>query len=127
MHRFRSSKALFRLRLGSFLFILLFVSLAFLIPAVVWGTFLQHSSDLHYASIALGVAVISGLGYMMFGSGVRCPLCHGPLIGKSGASRSQKAARLLGSYRLAVASRVILLGRFRCPYCGEPCKCDTRD
>jgi hypothetical protein len=60
------------------------------------------------------------------GSGVRCPLCHGPLIGKPGFNRNRKASRMLGSYRLAVAARVLFLGRFRCPCCGEPCKCESR-
>ncbi|MEP4076928.1 hypothetical protein [Haloferula sp.] len=126
MHRFRSSKALFRLKLGSLFFILLFVSLALLIPAVIWGTVLNHSDDLLYAEIALGAAVVCGLGYLMVGSGVRCPLCHGPLIGKPNCSRNRKAARMLGSHRLAVASRVLTIGCFRCPCCGEPCKCDVR-
>ena len=127
MHRFRSSKALFRLRLGSFLFILLFVGLFLLIPAIIWGTILEHSDDLYYSGIILGITVLCGLGYLMIGSGVRCPLCHGPVIGKPGCSRNPRAARMFGSYRLGVASRVLLLGRFRCPCCGEACKCDTRD
>jgi hypothetical protein len=127
MHRFRSSKSLFRLRLGSFFFLLLLVGLVALLAAVIWEAVLRHGEEFRFTIIALGITAISGLGYLVIGSGVRCPLCHGPLIGKPGCSRNRKAARMLGSYRLAVAARVLLLGRFRCPCCGEPCQCETRN
>lgn len=126
MHKFRSSKTLFKLRIGSFLFVVLFSCLAVLVPAVIWEIVLHPGEFPRYTVAVLGTTLISGLGYLVIGWGVRCPLCHGPLIGKPGCSRSSKAPRMFGSYRLAVASRVLLLGRFRCPCCGEPCKCETR-
>ena len=126
MHRFGSSRALFRLRLGSFFFILLYIGMWLLIPAVLWGTVLGHREDLYYSAIIIGVILVSGLGYLIIGSGVRCPLCHGPVIGKPGFSRNKKAVRTIGSYRLNVALRVLLIGRYRCPCCGEPCQCKTR-
>jgi hypothetical protein len=112
--------------LGSFFFVLLVLSAVLLVPAVIWGTVLDHKEDLYFAGIALGVAVFSGFGYLLVGAGVRCPLCHGPLIANPKCSRNRKASRTLGSYRLGVASRVLLLGKFRCPCCGEPCKCEAR-
>jgi hypothetical protein len=77
------------------------------------------------ATILLACAVVSGILYLMTGAGVRCPLCHGPVLRRPGYARNQKATRLLGSYRLKVALKVLLVGRFRCPCCGEPCKCQT--
>ncbi len=127
MHKFRSGKTLFRLRLGSLLFILSFVCLALMVPALIWEILLHSGQNLQHTIGALASTVGCGLGYLMVGWSVRCPLCHGPLIGKTGCSRSSKAPKMFGSYRLAVAIRVILLGRFRCPCCGEPCKCETRE
>ena len=126
MHRFRSRNTLFKLRLGSFFFILLILGLLGLIAAIVWEVILNHGDELLFTAIAVGVTLASGLAYLIIGFGVRCPLCHGPLIGKPGCSRNRKAARMFGSYRLAVATRVLVLGRFRCPCCGEPCKCEAR-
>lgn len=100
-------------------------SAVLLIPAVFYGTFLPEKNGMTVAAILLASAVVSGILYLMTGAGVRCPLCHGPVLGRPGCSRNQKATRLLGSYRLDVALKVLLLGRFRCPCCGEPCKCQT--
>lgn len=126
MHKFRSNKTLLKLRLGSFLFILLFFCLALLVPAVVWEVILQPGNGLQYTITVLAATFVSALGYLLIGSGVRCPLCHGPVIGKPSCARNHRAARMLGSYRLAVATRVLFLGCFRCPCCGEPCKCEAR-
>ncbi|MGB6219451.1 hypothetical protein [Haloferula sp.] len=108
------------------MFLLFTLSVVLLIPAILWATVLDHREDLYLSGVFLGIAIPSGLIYLMVGSGIRCPLCHGPLIANPRCSRNRKASRLLGSYRLAVTSRVLLFGRFRCPCCGEPCICDAR-
>ncbi|MEM1082854.1 MAG: hypothetical protein AAGI48_01935 [Verrucomicrobiota bacterium] len=92
-------------------------------PAVVYGTVFGGDDGLLIAAFLLVSAALSGILYLMVGSGVRCPLCHGPVLGRRSCVHSQKARKMFGSYRLGVASRVLLVGHFRCPYCGEACKC----
>lgn len=41
--------------------------------------------------------------------------------------KNRRARRLLGSYRLRVATGVLLRDRFLCPYCGEATKMAVRE
>ncbi len=65
--------------------------------------------------------------YWLAALGVHCPLCRARLLIAHGCARSPKAARLLGSHRLAVALAALTGRSFRCPYCGEPCIGRVRD
>ncbi len=65
--------------------------------------------------------------YCPLSSSVRCPLCQGRPIVRSGSSRNWKAKPLLGSHRLRVAGAVIFKNCFRCPHCGEVTAMQARE
>lgn len=125
MHRFHSRRSLIRLRFGSLLYLLFSFSIIALFPAIIWVVFLDHKEDQLLPLIILGTAMISGIICLIVSTGVRCPLCHGPLLSNPGCSRSNKARKIFGSHRLGVAVYVLLFKHFRCPCCGEPCRCTT--
>jgi hypothetical protein len=56
-----------------------------------------------------------------------CPLCITPVLASKNCSRHRSARRLLGSYRLRVATSVLFTGTFRCPYCGESTILEARE
>jgi predicted RNA-binding Zn-ribbon protein involved in translation (DUF1610 family) len=66
-----------------------------------------------------GAAILLWIFYGLFASGVPCPLCHARVIAKNRCALNRRAKRSFGSHRLRVAIGVLLLNRFRCPYCGE--------
>lgn len=126
MHSFRSTRSLARLRIGSFFYLLFIVTFVLILPAILWEKLLGRPYGLIAAAALTAACILSALIYLLVGSNVRCPLCHGPLLGNPRCSRNRNAQRTFGSYRLAVACRVMFLGRFRCPCCGEACRCQAR-
>ena len=70
-------------------------------------------------AITAGVFIFLCLLQIWFSSQCRCQLCQSPLLKSLKCSKSIKASRLFGSYRLKVATSTIFTGKFRCPYCGE--------
>jgi hypothetical protein len=57
----------------------------------------------------------------------KCPLCRSGIMTSKHCAKHRDAGKLLGSYRLRVAATVLLLNRFRCPYCGESTRCRIKD
>ncbi len=125
MHRFRSRRSIFRLRVSSLSFLLFLLFTVALPPAAVWGFLFGDARGVKLTLVALPASLVFGILYLIFSANLRCPLCHGPLLSNPRCSRSRKADQLLGSYRLAVATRALLVGHFRCPCCGEPCRCQV--
>ncbi|GAA5483813.1 hypothetical protein [Haloferula sargassicola] len=83
----------------------------------------SHSPSL-VASLGLigGLVLLGVLAFALSGN-VRCPLCHVPILRRSGATMNSRHRRtVFGSPRLYVATRVAFGNHFRCPYCGEPCE-----
>lgn len=122
LHRFATRSLLVRLRLAC-LFLILFATSCFLVPAaVVWGTVLHDPRGLQASMILLPAAFISGLLYLMIGSGVRCPLCRGVVLKRLGGTpTNSKARKIFGSHRLAIILGAFFAGHYRCMHCGEPC------
>lgn len=127
MHQYRSKSPVIWIRLTAFFFCLfLLVGLglaAFAVYAVLHSTHEMMIRLLY----AIGTFVGCWLVYMYSALMCKCPLCRsGPMTPKRCAKHRQ-AGRLFGSYRLRVAATVLLLNRFRCPYCGESTRCRVKE
>lgn len=121
MHRFATKSLLRRLKVSSLIVILIpFLALA-LAGMLVWVLFM-HDPDL----LRLTLKLLIGFAGVIFvlaivGFSLRCPLCRATLIRRPSCSVHPKAERALGSLRMKIATRTLLRGHFRCPYCGEFC------
>jgi hypothetical protein len=93
----------------------------------IWTLVAMDSLLLQISIAVLVFAVLSGVTHLVTAFRVRCPLCHGKPLVSQKCTRHRNARTSLGSYRLAVVKGVLLRGRYRCPYCGEPCECATRE
>lgn len=51
-------------------------------------------------------------------SGLRCLICPTPILKSRGSAKHKTAIKVLGSYSLGMAFRVIFAKRFRCMHCG---------
>lgn len=100
-------------------FLMYVLAAAPVIPLLV-AFFVTSRRDLALESLRFGAAaILLWVIYGLFASGVPCPLCHVRVIAKNRCSLNRRAKRSFGSHRLRVALGVLLLNRFRCPYCGE--------
>ena len=127
MHAFHSHRSLLQLRLSSLalwgMLVFFLLSMGMGLVAVVQADFLAMKRTFFCECL---VVILALLHRLMAGS-ASCPLCRNqPLVAK-GCQKHRKAHRLLGSYRLEVASSVLLHNSFRCPYCGESSRCCVRD
>ena len=75
---------------------------------------------------ALAIAGVVVLAQWMVAARASCPLCFGPVLGCKKCAMHNKAEKLLGSYRLRVATDITFSNTFRCPYCGEPTLLELR-
>jgi hypothetical protein len=107
------------LKIGSLLWILLYLCLLMLPAALIWGMGFHDPDGLRAAFILLVAIPVVGILQFAVASQVRCPLCHGPLLKRPQCAISAKARRVFGSLRTRVALGALLLGRIRCQYCGE--------
>ena len=120
MHRFPTQSSVFRCRFAALLFIFRWLSPVVGFPILVWA---MAVDDLEWFMIGLVVVVALPVVIVVqwiVASRVRCPLCLTPPLLDRRCSKNQKATQFLFSYRLNVALSALFLGRFRCPYCGEP-------
>lgn len=144
MHKLSSPYILKRLRMGSFLLVLdagLVLAGALLTAR---GLVLHSRIDRNMAEeqqivdwdhepelwCGLGMLAASPVVYgvqRMLSWGARCPLCMTPPLIHKSCQTNRNARRLFGSHRLRVALSVLFQGRFVCPYCGEPTKCELRN
>lgn len=122
MHRFATRSILIRLRLAALLLIVFTASCALSPLAVAWGVLIHDPRGIQASFILIPTVAVSGILFLMVGSGVRCPLCRGPVLRRpAGVSVNSKARRLLGSYRFRVICGLFFAGHFRCFHCGEAC------
>ena len=49
----------------------------------------------------------------------RCQLCMAPLLSRAKCNEHHSAKKLFGSYRTRLAAAALIIGRFRCYFCGE--------
>jgi predicted RNA-binding Zn-ribbon protein involved in translation (DUF1610 family) len=126
MHSFRTKRHIFWLKVSALHFVILIlvacavVVFAFLAFLHVDGKFMTWSL------IGMVGCVWVGLVYRLAAGITKCPLCQSePMVSKK-CRKHRDAVKLMGSYRLMVASTTLLLNRFRCPYCGESSRCRVR-
>lgn len=126
MHRLPSQSAVVRFRLSAYLLIastlLILGSFIFL----GYSFFFNHQDHLILAASLIGVGVIVMIIHLISAARARCPLCLTPSLAKKSCSKNRGAQRFLGSYRLKVATSIILTNSFRCPYCNEPTVLEVR-
>lgn len=126
MHRLPSRSALVRFRLSAWFFILGLLVIPAGIAYLGWAAFSHDQKHILFSSGVIGVGVVFVILQWISASRARCPLCLTPSMAKKNCSKNRNARRLLGSYRLRVASSIILKGSFRCPYCNEPTALEVR-
>jgi hypothetical protein len=91
--------------------------------AVLHASVLAMKGTIFCVCLVVALALL----YRLMAGSASCPLCRNqPLVAK-GCQKHRKAHQLLGSYRLEVASSVLLHNSFRCPYCGESSRCLVRE
>ena len=126
MHRLPNQYLVTRFRFAAWLFLgnwLLVVVAMALLGYSLWVVD-PHLS--HLAIALLGLAVLVTVAQWLIAAHARCPLCIGRPLAHKSCAIHRNTRRLLGSYRLRVAMSVAFLGRFRCPYCGEPTAIEVR-
>lgn len=126
MHRLPSQAAINRFRLSAYLFILSFVVLIVGFGYLGWAVYVNQHNHIIFGSITIGVGILISIFQWIAAARARCPLCLVPSMAKKNCSKNRNARPLLGSYRMRVASSIILHGNFRCPYCNEPTVLEVR-
>ena len=127
MHRLPSSSSIFRFRCSS---LLLWLSvLCFLSGLVVmaYGFFHSRNDLVVSGSEVVAAGLTAYLLEWALSSRARCPLCMIPPLHPKRCQKNRRARRLLGSYRLQVATSVLFRDHFQCPYCGEATKIAVRE
>ncbi|MGA0846048.1 MAG: hypothetical protein ACO3RV_05860 [Luteolibacter sp.] len=127
MHHFRQPHQRFRLLLCSLSFVLCGFSILGAGGLMLAGLILGNRELMWYALGWFAFGIGTGLIYLLTMKSAKCPLCRGELMCSHGYVPHKRALRLFGSVRMGVAIPALLLQRFRCPYCGEPCSCRPKD
>jgi hypothetical protein len=127
MHAFHSHRPLWHLRLSSLalwgMLVGFLLAMGMGLIAVLHADVLAMKKTIFCVCLVVALALL----YRLMAGSASCPLCHNqPLVAK-GCQKHRKARQLLGSYRLEVASSVLLHNSFRCPYCGESSRCRVRE
>lgn len=126
MHRFPNKNVVARFRLTA----LLFCAKCLMAPAIS-GLLLYSlvTDDLKLTRLSMWLLIVTiliGIVQWMLAARTRCPLCLTPVLAASGCSKHRSARRLLGSYRLRVATGILFRDSFQCPYCHEPAAMQVR-
>lgn len=127
MHAFHSHRPLWHLRLSSIalwgMLLVFLLAMGMGLLAVLHASVLAMKGTIFCVCLVVALALL----YRLMAGSASCPLCRNqPLVAK-GCQKHRKAHQLLGSYRLKVASSVLLHNSFRCPYCGESSRCLVRE
>lgn len=126
MHRLPSHSALIRFRLAAYLMVIGTIVLLSGIGLLGYSIFISHRAHTILGSLLIGAGVFLMIIQWITAARARCPLCLTPALAKKSCSKNRNAKRLLGSYRLRVASSIIFRNQFRCPYCNEPTALEVR-
>jgi len=126
MHRLPSQSAVTRFRVAAYLYIIALLIVIGGIGYLGWALYASLQDHVVTAAAVIGLAVVTFIIQWIASARVRCPLCLVPSMAKKNCSKNRNAKRLLGSYRLKVASSIILHNNFRCPYCNEPTALEVR-
>ena len=126
MHRLPSQSSVTRFRLAAYLYVLFILLVIAGASYLGWALLNNHPQHVIFAASSIGGAVAVFIFHWITASRVRCPLCLVPSMARKNCSKNRNAKRLMGSYRLKVASSIILHNNFRCPYCNEPTVLEVR-
>lgn len=126
MHRLPSQSAVIRFRLAAYLLVIGLVMAAASLAYLGYSIFILHRAHIAISASLIVVSVILIVFQWITASRARCPLCLTPSLAKKNCSKNREAKRLLGSYRLRVATSIIRHNNFRCPYCNEPTVLEVR-
>ncbi len=127
MHRFPSKSVIFRFRVGAVLFILRSLLIVIGLPLLAMSMLFHIQETFVISAGMLAALPVVAIVQWAVAAKARCPLCFAQPLSHRGCAKSRKAGRLFYSYRLRVACDSLFLGRFRCPYCGEPSQMKARE
>jgi len=127
MHRFANGSSILRFRIAAFLFLLRSLLPVVGLPMLLVAL-LMDEYEWFWVAFGLLVAfpLVAAVQWLL-AARVRCPLCLVPPLVSRGCSKNRRAKTLFGSYRLRVALSALVLGHFRCQYCGEPTEMRARE
>lgn len=126
MHRVRSNRQIFCLRLSAICFILMNATIIASISVVAFALWHADREIMEWALYLVIGVVATSLVYRISAGSASCPLCRSqPMLSKH-CQRNRKAHRLFGSYRAIVSLCILFTNTFRCPYCGEPSRCQVK-
>lgn len=126
MHKLPNKSMVMRYRLVAILICLKWLLVFSLIGIFAYSFFIK---DRELMIIGIKLAAVAGIVFLvrvLYAPTCKCPLCKVPLLSGQSCSRNMKAKTFLGSYRLRVALDILLLNKFRCPYCNEPTEMISR-
>jgi hypothetical protein len=127
MHRLPTKSSIRRFRATSLFLILKCLLLPVAVVMIVWGMIFKDE-NLSLLGIGFLAAVIfCAILQWIIGSRTRCPLCMTPVMISKACSKHRHAKSLLGDYQLRVATSVLFLNSFRCPYCNESTSIELRE
>lgn len=126
MHRFRFRADIRKFKLVCLLFLLRGIGALSLVPVLVIGLVVGKVQWLWASGGILAATLTISLLFLLMRDGPQCPICKGRIMSHVSCVKHRKARRLLGSYRLQIVVSAIFTGSFRCQYCGEPTKLESR-
>lgn len=130
MHRFQSTSTIYRVRFAALFLWLRSILIPVVVISLIYGLIKEEPGhhELVYLAIGLaGLTVVVSIIQWVLASKTRCPLCMTPVLANKACSKHRNAKKLFGSYRLRVATSVLLKGSFHCPYCHEPSVLKVRE
>lgn len=126
MHRLPSKSIIWRFRLASFVVIIKVLGLVLTFGFFGYGMLTNDVRWVVLGVLCSGVILLLLVLNMIMTSRLRCPLCLVPPLQNRGCSKHRSVERLLGSHRLKVATSILTVGHFACPYCGEKTVMEAR-
>lgn len=127
MHRLPSNSSIFRFRCSSLLLWISVISFSSGLVVMALGFFHSWHADVLLGGKLVASGLVAYVLEWILSSRARCPLCMSPPLHPKRCQKNRRARRLLGSYRLRVATSVMFRNHFQCPYCGEATKVAVRD
>lgn len=128
MHHLRHKGMVRALGIGSFFFILSFISLLCLIGGIVAYLFDgREVSIVVFMGVCLGLAIIFRILSLFCSPKTRCQLCLGSLLSLQNCSKHRNASPFMGSYRLRLSISFLCSPSFVCIFCGEKFSTDYVD
>jgi hypothetical protein len=119
MHRLPSRSVLWRYRIASFLLIFKMLGLLVGIGLLGYGFWMHDVYWITLSGVCFGVLFVLLILNFIITIRLRCPLCLVQPFLNRGCSKHRDVKRIFGSHKLLVATTILTLGHFTCPYCGE--------